>query len=107
MILMKTQRTVMLLPRMRRQLVTRTKARTTATRGQRNQRTRRRKGSDSVGFFYFSLHVIITAVMAMAPVWVKVKVFKISITNSPMSVYVKLSNELSDANKHNSELEEK
>lgn len=59
MILMKTQRTVMLMPRMRR-LVATTKARTTATRGQRNQRTRRRKGSDSVGFFYFSLHVIIT-----------------------------------------------
>ena len=106
MILMKPQRTVMLMPRMRR-LVATTKARTTATRGQRNQRARRRKGSDSVGFFYFSLHVIVTAAMAMAPVLVKVKVFKISITNSPMSVYVKLSNELSDANKHNSELEEK
>ena len=45
--------------------------------------------------------------MAMAPVLMKGKVFKISITNSPSDEYVKLSNELSDANKHNSELEGK
>ena len=45
--------------------------------------------------------------MAMAPVLMKGKVFKISITNSPSNEYVKLSNELSDTNKHNSELEGK